>query len=532
MSVLKKASVLIVLSMLSGLLFHISWLPSTGYFIVFIAFVPLLAILELSTYYNWNKFVAYLFIYLGLLIWNFDVFWIFQISKIGGLLTILINTLILSLPFVFLQFVYQKFKGFYKYLFFILAYLTMEVLHHKGPLAFPFFTLGNVFGSKPQLIQWYEYTGVLGGSAWILIINIIIFKIFDSGLKKNTKSAKLYFSILVFCLFIPIGISYYIFNNYKEQGEPVKIAAIQTNLDCYDTKYLLSNKQLVDNYLVTTSLSEKFKPDIIFWPETAIAHGINIDSLKTDLCLLKIRQQLFSNNHVALITGAVLKQNNSNEYNSLIFLQSSTDEVQIKTKSKCVPFTEYTPYPLLFDIIKKYIPSLGGYQFSIDGDYGNAVFNNSVDGYLVTPYICYESAFYNFNLYENNKKQFMCTLLNEGWYQNQKVSTQFMYFAALRSIENRKDNIRSSNIGISCFISQKGEISHKVSRYDDKIIMGNIRANNITTVFARYSAVYEILVISLFVAMLLIFIILKSFFKNNYLLKNEYYEKAILSTEC
>ena len=36
-------------------------------------------------------------------------------------------------------------------------------------------TLGNVFISYPNLSKWYG-TGVLGGSLWILIINVLLYR--------------------------------------------------------------------------------------------------------------------------------------------------------------------------------------------------------------------------------------------------------------------------------------------------------------------------------------------------------------------
>jgi apolipoprotein N-acyltransferase len=52
-------------------------------------------------------------------------------------------------------------------------------------------TLGNGFAVSHQWVQWYEYTGVYGGTVWIWIVNILLFLIY-LGLKEGqNKKARL-----------------------------------------------------------------------------------------------------------------------------------------------------------------------------------------------------------------------------------------------------------------------------------------------------------------------------------------------------
>ena len=49
-----------------------------------------------------------------------------------------------------------------------------------------------MFATKPQWIQWYELTGVLGGTVWVLLVNILITKFFLASadkLKRNIMYA-------------------------------------------------------------------------------------------------------------------------------------------------------------------------------------------------------------------------------------------------------------------------------------------------------------------------------------------------------
>ena len=49
------------------------------------------------------------------------------------------------------------------YISFVLYWLAFEYLHLNWELSWTWLTLGNVFAATPRNVQWYEYTGVLGG---------------------------------------------------------------------------------------------------------------------------------------------------------------------------------------------------------------------------------------------------------------------------------------------------------------------------------------------------------------------------------
>ena len=68
-------------------------------------------------------------------------------------------------------------RGYFVLIFF---WISMEYIHLHWELAWPWLTLGNVFATIPEIVQWYEFTGVLGGSMWVLVINILLFIWWDS----------------------------------------------------------------------------------------------------------------------------------------------------------------------------------------------------------------------------------------------------------------------------------------------------------------------------------------------------------------
>ena len=86
--------------------------------------------------------------------------------------------------------------------------------------------LGNGFAAYPSLVQWYEYTGVMGGSLWILIANVLAYRIFYS--RK--------FMVIVLWVFLPIVISFLIKPTLSET-ENVNVVVVQPNIDPHGEKF-------------------------------------------------------------------------------------------------------------------------------------------------------------------------------------------------------------------------------------------------------------------------------------------------------
>ena len=80
------------------------------------------------------------------------------------------------------------------YLAFIVLWISMEYLHLNWELSWPWLTLGNGFANVPNVVQWYEFTGFLGGSVWVLLINILLFRL---AKRQTFKTILLPFLLLI-----------------------------------------------------------------------------------------------------------------------------------------------------------------------------------------------------------------------------------------------------------------------------------------------------------------------------------------------
>ncbi|MDZ7777174.1 MAG: hypothetical protein U5L09_16935 [Bacteroidales bacterium] len=175
-----KRSHAISLSTLSGLLLAAAW-PANGFvYLLFVALLPLFYV-EQQFYENPGKrprIQLFVFSYLTFFVWNaLTTFWVSYSTLFGGIMAVVLNAFFMTIVF----YVYHVWPGATAYnrsgQFILLFYwIAWEYFHLDWDLSWPWLNLGNGFSAFPQLIQWYEYTGVLGGTAWIITINILIFR--------------------------------------------------------------------------------------------------------------------------------------------------------------------------------------------------------------------------------------------------------------------------------------------------------------------------------------------------------------------
>ena len=220
---------LLYLSILSGLLLSFSW-PEIGVFpLIFVAFIPLLFvekfISESGGRTSWKIF-GYSFI--TFFIFNITTtYWVWHATAGGSITAFIVNSLLMSLAFILFHKVKRVLgdkRGYFALIFF---WISIEYLHLHWELAWPWLTLGNVFATTPEIIQWYEFTGILGGSMWVLVINILLFIWWDSDRIK--KKLILPFTIVL----IPIIISLSLETDFDE-GEMIEVVIVQPNIDSYN----------------------------------------------------------------------------------------------------------------------------------------------------------------------------------------------------------------------------------------------------------------------------------------------------------
>lgn len=503
---------LLILSLLSSIILTSAW-PARGFpILMFFAFIPLLFIEDYITRnkHNFVKSSFFLYSYLTFFVWNLlTTWWIYYSSLFGVIMAVVFNSLFMAIVFHFYHMtrrnLFKNVSGFFTIIFY---WITFEFLHMNWDLTWSWLNLGNSFANYPELIQWYENTGTLGGTTWILLINILIFLTlkYRYGNIKMTKRVTLYGASAILLIIIPLTLSLIRFYTYKETDNSVDIVVVQPNIDPYNEKFGgMSSAEQLDKIIRLSYKEIDSNTEYLICPETCIPEGIIEDELDNSKSIDSLRTILKKYQNLKIVIGIssfkIFKKGEKltetarfsepGKYyydvcNSALFLDTS-DNYQIYHKSKLVPGVEKMPYPKLFRPLEKYALDLGG----MTGSYGiqeeRSVFSTKNDKIKIAPVICYESIYGDFvSEYIRNGANIIFIITNDGWWGNTGGHKQHFEYARLRAVETRRSIARSANTGISGFINQKGEILQTTKYWEDDVIRYKINANSQLTFYSKF----------------------------------------------
>ena len=500
----------------------------------FLGLFPLFYFEFLKTENSKNSITPSLLFYFVLVACNLiATYWIFRINTTASILIVLINSLFFSFPF-FIYRIIKKNKGYtFGFIAFISLWISIEYFHQHWELAFPYMTIGYILAPIPEIIQWYEYTGVLGGTLWVLVINLLFFNL----IRIYPNKKQLVWNGVVIFLFISVPIIFSItrFNNYSEPSSKVNITIVHPNSDCYNYRYKVNPEQLIQDYFRTVNLTNSI--DYLIWPETAITTRLLCNELNNTANISSISDTLKRYPNLKIISGAIINEkkyfqpydNTSNiphllynseydyfyySYSAAIQVGGENEKIPFHTKKRLVPFEETIPYPKILFSMGKYIKSLGNFKFTFKQEDDN-IFRSKNSQAIFAPIICYESLFgEDIAQSVRDGANIFAVILNEGWYNDMSASQKFVYFSIVRAIENRRSIARSSNRGISCFINQKGIVTKEIRSEKSGSIQSTLSLNDHLSFYSKYSNIIGVISTSVFLV-IMFFILMNLLFRVN-----------------
>lgn len=486
------------LSIISGLLLAFSW-PEIGFFpLIIIAFIPLFIFESEISQSNLKNKGRVIFGYSFLTFFIFNIattYWIWHATIGGAFFAFIVNAFLMASVF----WLFYKSKSILGdrlgYVSFIVFWISMEYLHLNWDLAWPWLILGNVFSNAPSLVQWYEFTGVLGGSVFVFLLNLSIYKQYFQK-KEWKKSLGMHLIIIS-----PFIISLLFFNNEdSEIHNAIEVVIVQPNIDPYTEKFTITSDKQLDHFISIAKNKLTPSTDLLIGPETVLQESIWEHEIHETRSIreLKILQDSFP--ELSILLGATTYKlfNEYNKisstarkikdadlwydcYNSAIFL-SSNDTLQIYHKTKLVPGVEGIPYPRIFGKLADLIVNLGGSTSTLSKE--NDIYSFKKDSMIIKPLICYESVFGDLDYTETSN--LLCVITNDGWWKKTAGYKQHLSYASLRAIEQRKNLVRSANTGISAIISSSGRIVQKTKWNEAISIRDRVAIIDSNTFYNRF----------------------------------------------
>jgi len=503
---------LLLYAFISGLIFFLAW-PVKGFpFLLFIAFVPLLLIQhQISVDNRLRARHLFLYSFIAFLLWNVGTTWwvgCIHFGQEAALMAFTANALLMAFTFL----VYHKVKRALPERFGTFAiipiWIAFEYLHHDWDLTWPWLTLGNGFASWNACVQWYEYTGVFGGSFWILLINVLLFDlyIYRNTLLRPWKRRTIYIASASLLLIIPLIVSWVIYSSIDpEKGEhTITVVVVQPNIDPY-SKFGGAFQEQTEKMLVLAESKMDTSVDYLVFPETALVESFWENDMEFSWSIRRLFEYRSHYPKLAIVTGAAtgrfFRQEEKpsltarkfkdapdwyDNYNTALQIDSS-HSIPVYHKSKLVPGSEKLPFPKYFQYLERFALDLGGTKGSLGIQEERTVFHHPSTKSSIAPVICYESIYGEYvSEYIRNGARFIFIMTNDGWWDDTPGYRQHLAYGTLRAIETRKSIARSANTGISCFINIKGEIQQPQAWDTEGAIKQHLVSTEALTFYTRH----------------------------------------------
>ncbi len=503
--------------------------PHCGFFALF-GFVPLLCMNRIANLAGVRH--VWVYHYVAFLLWNAaTTFWVCNATIGGGIFAMVGNAFQMSIVFALFRLSERRFRGILPYIFLAVMWIGWERIYFDASISWPWLVLGNAFARSVACVQWYEFTGFLGGSLWVWLVNITIYRVMaaisdGSTLRWNGFGIAMLTVWFVLIIAGPLALSRIMFDRYEERENPLEVKIFQPNIDPYHKFELLTQRQQTDILLsqMETALGPKdtlAAPLLLLAPET-FTSDIVVGQYDSSVTYRRLIEFLQGRPGVNILFGASARSYTASarkpsysarqlndgrwveSHNSALMIDG-TGRTEICHKNKLVVGVEKLPYPAVFAKVDDW---LGGVMGRCVGQDGVTVFNccgvmpeipqitdsveaNSgiapADTVKVGCAICYESVYGEYyTQYAREGAEVMAIITNDAWWGDTPGYRQHLSYASLRAIETRRDIARCANTGISAFIDQRGVIRDRSQWWSPAVLEGGVNRNDRLTFFVRY----------------------------------------------
>ena len=490
----------ILLAILSGGLLTAAW-PTWGIApLVFIGFVPLLLLEDRIAHGEKGK--LFWLSFLTFLIWNVATTWWVWNATPAAIAAWVLNALFMAIVFNVSHLTKKKvFNKPWGNFILIPYWMAFELLTYLWAAKWPWLNLGNVFSSHHEWIQWYEYTGVAGGTLWILLVNIMIANIIQFFKSRETKPLFINIGVEAALLLLPIVFSTYIYKHYEDQGKETEVIVVQQNCDPWNEQFDHQfDAQVIQNNINLSLPLVTANTRFVVSSESAIQEGIWLDKTQDARALNTLHDYIQRFPQMAFIIGGTTYEwvpqgmeddfparqiGDSDKYyychNSALLIDA--DDMQYRNKSQLTPGVEAIPEWMGF--LKNFSITMGIARGTLKTDPESKVmaFGDHKAGVA----ICYESAFGEYvGSFCKKGADLLFVITNDGWWGDTPGYKQHFVFSKLRAIENRRCIARSANTGRSGFFNQRGDVLQQTQYWVPDAIRETLKANDKVTFYAKH----------------------------------------------
>lgn len=333
------------------------------------------------------------------------------------------------------------------------------------------------------LIQPASLIGVDGLTALLVLTALAFWE----------KRGGMIFTLSVFVVWVAVGSWLWLHPHYKKISNPT-LVLVQGDITEKEVLGHGDAFRQFQSYLALTrtgveqakAFSPAQGPVVVVWPESAFPGLLDEDEWA--------RQQIAQAAKGAASLIGSDRRANHHWYNSLELVDAYGDIKAVYDKSRLVPFGEYQPAFIPFNILPEVITAGNGlktWDFPETGRVG--------------PMVCYEIIFSGEVTEPHNRPNWLLTISNDAWYGQSAGPYQHLATGRMRAAEEGLPVVFANNRGVSALYDGRGHEVKRTQWGKEQIVVSIIPSPQVRTIFSSWGKLIPVfLSVSLVILSILI----------------------------
>jgi len=326
------------------------------------------------------------------------------------------------------------------------AYAATELAY---PLLFPSY-FANCLHELPLLEQIADLGGPSLISALMVAINAALYGIWGAVRGKHPFPRPLVFGTAA-ALAFTLGYGAYRIAQVDAavaSAPKLRVGLVQANMGILE-KRREPEKGLRRHQEQSRFLEERYRPDLLIWPESANSFVIPDDQ--------KQAPEVLDDLHTPILFGGLATRDDRGQrriYNTAFMMDAKARITSTVDKTYLLAFGEYLPFGETFPVLYDWSPHTS--HFSA----GTHMRPMQVGAHRITTLICYEDVLPEFVRAALNEgdSQLLVNITNDAWFGDTTEPWIHLALAKLRAVEHHRYLVRATNSGVSAIIDPVGRV--------------------------------------------------------------------------
>lgn len=463
-----------MLALSSAALFAVSIVRPAWYFLIWVAFIPLL--LAARGVRGGRGFLLGLlmgtFAAAGGYAWAWDSIARFlPLSPVPAMLLFLVFIGWQGLQFAIFTSLLCAFAT--SGLSLIFPSLLWVVLEQYYPAFFPW-QLGNLLRPHLPFLQLATLTGGVGLSFAIMSVNSCL----SHGYVQRQRGKPWWPACLAASAILLSLEAYGRWSlrqvEHEQADRSLTIAVAQGNrpaIHQQDETFLQESLQVYTQ--LSRDIVATAQPAMIIWPEVAVPTRLPLHD-----AALRMLFTVAAQTQAILLVGALTPATDGKDINSAFLISPTGDIFGSYQKSQLLPFAEHLPW--LFHWLDGWWPT-AGFTPGVPSP------PLLLPGTRFALAICYEATVPGFfRQAVKDGAEFLVNLTNDAWLGDTSGPEQHLQAAVMRAVESRRWLMRASNSGVSAFIAPSGRIVKHSALFTSATLQHTIDLRREDTFYIRW----------------------------------------------